>query len=161
MTFHLNPIEVLWIIVNAIAIVLTGIATLEALRDLSLARVDQEGHQARELAAFGNLRREILRLLVQFLLLSLALPGLFSDQPIPLTPFLVVLIAVPVVLLVSTLLDARDRTRLADLLVSDVRSERALLALESSVRENISLTRDVGDRIAALRAVIEPLEESS
>ena len=126
MTVSVDPLEGLWLLVNLVALIVTGLAMIEALRDLAVARTDSEAqHEARELTAFGNVRREGLRIVVQLLLLSLVIPGLLSDRPIPITPFVVVFIAIPVVLLVSTVFDARERVKLGAILLAEVRTDRS------------------------------------
>lgn len=105
-----DPIEVAWILINITAVVLT----VYALRD---ARVTQEAvialnGKARELVAQQNVRREWLRLIVQVCLLVIVIPGLFNDRPVPLSPIVIDLMAIPVILLLSTVLDLRDRRRL-------------------------------------------------
>lgn len=145
MTLHVDPIEALWFVVNATTLLLTVLALFEARRDLGIARVDDSSsHEARELTARGNVRREFLRVVVQALLISLVVPQLFSDRPVTLSPFVVALILVAMVLLTSTIFDRRDRDALGDMLLDLVKSERATLALEASVQENIELTREAG-----------------
>lgn len=143
MTLHVHEIEAFWFIVNAATLMFTLGALVEARRDQVAARIDDDiTADARRLTATGNVRREALRVVVQILLISIVLPGLFTDRPITISPVLVALILVPVVLFVATAFDARDRIRLADMLLVAVRSERAALALESSVQEGNELTRE-------------------
>jgi hypothetical protein len=73
--------------------------------------------KAREIATLGHVRREVMRGLVQVLLLAVAVPSLFSDRDISLTPALAALMAVPVLLLLQSYLDARER-RLLTLVVA-------------------------------------------
>ncbi len=128
-------------------------ALIEARRDQIAARDDEDATgDARRLTARGNVRREALRTVVQLLLISIVIPGLFTDRAITLTPALIALILVPIVLFTSTVFDARDRTRLADMLLAAVRAERSALALESSVQEGNALTRE---GIAASKAAQE------
>jgi hypothetical protein len=119
MTLHVDPIEVLWLVVNIFTLVMTFLALVEALTDLKLARTDspQLQDRAREITTVGNVRRELLRVIVQLLLLSLVFPGLFSDNPISLSPFIIALILIAIVLLTSTLFDSRDRGKLIAILV--------------------------------------------
>lgn len=144
MTLFVDPIEALWFIVNATTLVITAIALFDARRDLALTRADpsNETRDARELTARGNVRREVLRAIVQILLISIVIPGLFTDRPITLSPPIIALILVPAVLLTSTIFDVRDRAKLGELLIGMVRAERETLALESSVQQDIALTRE-------------------
>ena len=150
MTLFIDPIEGLWVGVTTTTLILTLYALFEAIRSLRLARLDASAsHEARETVAAGNVRREALRAVVQSLLLSIAIPGLFIDRSITLTAPVLALILVPLTLFTSTVFDARDRGRLADILVDLVRVEREALALESSVQENIELTKHVGQQAVA------------
>jgi hypothetical protein len=144
----INGVEALWIGVNSLTLILTVIALFDAWHDLRIA-AGADRRRARVLTARGNVRREGLRLVVQSLLLGVAIPGAFVDREINLTPPLMALIAVPVVLLISTLLDTRDRSRLAGMLLTDIAAERTALALETSVQENIELTKEVGQKADA------------
>ena len=150
MTLFVDPIEGLWVVTTTTTLVLTLYALFEAIRSLRLARLDaSSSHEARETVAAGNVRREALRAVVQSLLLSIAIPGLFIDRPITLTAPLLALILVPLVLFTSTVFDARDRGRLAVMLVNLVRVERESLALESSVQTNIELTKQAAEHADA------------
>lgn len=143
MTLHVDPLEALWFVVNGTTLVLTMLALFEARRDLAVARTDATAsHEARELTAAGNLRREALRVIVQVLLISIVIPGLFSDRPISLSPAILALILVPVVLLTSTVFDVRDRAKLGEMLLTLVKADRDVMALEASVQTNIELTRE-------------------
>jgi hypothetical protein len=143
MTLNVDPLEAIWTVVNGITLLLTIVAYVEARRDLAIAHADEsQRHAAREFTARSNVRREALRVVVQVMLISIVIPGLFSDRPISLTPAIIMLILVPVVMLASTILDARDRTSLGEMLLEVVRMDRMTLALEASVQENIGLTRE-------------------
>lgn len=145
---HINGVEALWIGVNALTLILTIIALFDAWHDLQIA-AGADRRRARTLTARGNVRREVFRLVVQALLLSIAIPGVLVDQETALSLPILALIAVPVVLLISTLLDTRDRSRLAGMLLTDIASERVSLALETSVQENIELTKDAAHKADA------------
>ena len=136
----INAVEALWISVNGITAVLTVLALLDAWHDLRVANPDRR--RARILAARGNVRRELFRTVVQFLLLSATVPGIFTPGEIQLSVPIACLIAVPIVLLLSSALDARDRNSLATMVLEDIATERAATALEASVQENIWLTRE-------------------
>ena len=143
MTLYVNEVEALWVVVTAGGFVLCLTALVDAISGFRAAQGDAApSHEVRLLTAKGNVRRESLRLVVMALLLSIAVPALFSDRPITLTPVLIALILVPVVLATSSLFDFFDRNRLAAMLVDLIRVERDALALESSVQENIALTKE-------------------
>lgn len=115
MELHVDALEAVWIITNATALVVTFAALLDA---RGTSRI-HDSRPARRLVVRGNVRREVMRLVMQVLLLSLVLPGLTLDRPTPLTPFVAVLIAVPIVLLASSLMDAWDRRRLREMLAAE------------------------------------------
>lgn len=149
MTLHVNEVEALWVLVTVAGFLLSFVALIDASTGFHLAKADDTAsHEARELTASGNVRREFLRLVVSGLLLSIAIPALFSDRPVMLTPVLVALILVPVVMLLSTVADARDRGRLAGLLVTLVKVERDELAREASVQS-------VAGSVQEVRALVE------
>lgn len=121
-TIFIDPLELLWITINLVTILMTAAALADALavkRDVEILN-----GRAREIAATGNVRREIYRLVVQVLLLTIVVPGLFREAPTPLNITVATLMAIPIVLLVSTLLDARDRRRLTVLVTTDIMAER-------------------------------------
>ena len=150
MTLHVEPITGLWFVVNAGALILTLVALGSAIRDRRYAVVDESpSHEAREVIASGNVRREALRILQLLLLLSLVIPAVLSQRSVVLTPPIIALILVPIVLFTSTVYDARDRRRLARMLVDLVRIEQSQYAQESSLQENIALTKEVGDKADA------------
>jgi hypothetical protein len=109
----LHPFEVVWIVINST----TTLLTLWALWDAYRARraVKLLNGTARDVVAAGNTRREWFRLLVQILLLLVIVPGLFVDRDIPMTPYVLLLMSVPIVLLISTALDTRERRVLLEL----------------------------------------------
>lgn len=109
-------LEVIWIIVNATTLLLTVGALADARADQSAVKL--LNGSARELAARGIVRREWFRLAVQALLLSFVLPVLFPAQ-IARGSFTGILLAIALVLLASTLLDARDRRRMIVLIAGE------------------------------------------
>lgn len=113
---HLDPIEAVWIAMNATAVVVTGVSFIEAVRRWREARTANGDHEARILVAASNARREAIRGIVQLLLLALVAPGLFVDRPVPLNAFTLSLIAISALLLIQTLLDTSARMRLNELL---------------------------------------------
>lgn len=160
MTLSVNEVEAFWIIVTFGGFLLTVFALGDAFRGFRAAQADTTAsHEVRELTAFGNVRRESLRVLVQALLLSIAIPALFSDRPITLTPAIIALVLVPVVLFTATVFDTRDRGRLARLLVTMVREERNALALEASVQEVRQLVEKGTETTAAMFEVANHTNE--
>lgn len=147
---YVDALEAVWLALNAIGVVLTIGALLEARRDLRAAR-DDEGDRSepRELTAGGDVRRESLRLIVHTALLSIVIPGLFVDREIILSPILAALFTVPVVLLLQSALDLRERSILTEMLIRMIRDERAQGALESSVQKNIELTQEAASQAKA------------
>lgn len=150
MTVNVNEIEAIWVAMTFAGFLLAIFALGDAFRSLRAARADVTvSHEVRELTAVGNVRREIMRMTVQGLLLSIAVPGLFSDRPVTLSPVLIALMLIPAILLSSTLFDTWDRSRLADLLVGMVKAERDELALEASVQEVKALTQIAAEKAEA------------
>lgn len=146
MDLHIDALEVIWIITNTVALLLTALALIEAWQGLAVATGG-----ARRILARGNVRREVLRLIVQFLLLLIVAPGLFTERPTPLNLFVLILMAIPAILLASTMLDAYDRRRLVSLVWSDIEAERGvgLDRIEEMLKENTVLTKDAGKKADA------------
>lgn len=114
----IDPIEFFWIITNTIAIIITVTSFLESRQDLIAAKdTDGQFSPARVLTALGKMRREGFRIIISTLLLILIVPGLFSDRPVTLTPFVAIFITIPMILLISTILDRRERWQLDQLLL--------------------------------------------
>jgi hypothetical protein len=119
---YINELEALWILSNLLGLMLT-ISTLVDARADEKAIKALNG-RARELVGRGNVRRESLRVLVQVLLLAVVVPGMFRDQPTPLTLPIACLLAVPWVLVLNSALDVRERRQLADMLDVAIDLER-------------------------------------
>lgn len=130
-------LEAVWIALNLTTLALTLSALVDALADQTAVRL-LNGH-AREMAAGATVRRESFRVAVQGLLLVAVIPAVFDLDP-QLT--IAALMAVPVVLVVSSILDARDRRRSTILVAADIIAERvsAMARLEDAVAENTHLT---------------------
>jgi hypothetical protein len=145
MVFSVDYVEALWVILNLVTAALTLSALVDARADRSAVRL-LNGH-ARDLAANGIVRREAIRLVVQVLLLAIAVPGLFSDAPRPLTPGLVMLMAIPVLLLLSSFFDARDRKALTVLVAADLLATRATKDAEiiAALHENTRISQKASD----------------
>lgn len=104
---HIGVVESVYIGINLVAALLTVMSLIEAERDRRAVKA--LNGRAREVAAGGNVRREVTRLVMQGILLSLAVPAAFSDRDINLSPTVAVLMAIPAVLLVESWLDGRER----------------------------------------------------
>lgn len=134
-SLSIDFIEALWIVVNTSTLVLTISAWLDA-RTNEIA-VKKLNGRATEFAARGQVRRETFRIICQILLISIVIPGLFIDRPVNLSPPVIALIIVPIILLISSLYDARDRKVLTLLavvrLVSE--SERTIARIEAKIDE--------------------------
>jgi hypothetical protein len=118
---HINLVEFTWVMLNTVTLIFTITALFDARTDREAVRL--LNGRARELAASGIVRRELIRVMVQVLLLTVALPGLFTeDRNTGLNPIVVVLMAVPVLLLLSSFLDARERKALTVLVTAEALS---------------------------------------
>lgn len=137
MTFSVNLVEAIWITLNGVTFGLT----LWALWDARVARKDaKESDGTRLKVARGNVRREKARLAIQAIFLTIAIPGVFSENEAELTPLLLLFLSIPLILLVSTILDARER--------------REIMAIE---QEQLSHERDESLRVISNQ--IEDLDQ--
>jgi hypothetical protein len=102
----IEPVEGVWLLASVIGFVFTFAFLADALR------LRHIGNGARVLLARGDIRRAGLALVVQALLVSVIIPGLFVKREIPLSPPVIALIAVPIVLALSAFLDFLDRRRI-------------------------------------------------
>jgi len=143
MIVSVNAVEAVWLTASGLGFLLTAYALFDAFGQREIVR--RLNGRAAELAAATNVRREFIRLAVQALLLFVVLPGLFSDRETPLTPIVAALIAVPVLLLVNTIVDLRDRRRLVGVVLQAVtteqqqaskRIEAGLARLETGIADN-------------------------
>lgn len=119
MTVHIDGVEWLYLITNCVA---WGF-TLWAIRDAQSARraVHKLNGRAREIVAWANVRREVLRFAVQSLLVLLGVPALFTIQDTPLlNPFVLILIAISQLLLLSSVFDTRDRRRVLFMVQNEI-----------------------------------------
>lgn len=149
MILSVSPVEGVWLVANLIALVLTLSALVGALSDQ--AAVHALNGKARELAATGQVRREALRAIVQVLLVFVVIPGLFVDRDVPLTPTVTALMAVPLVLLLSSILDARDRRRMTVLATAEVIDHRNAILdrIEEAITENTEISRAASELASA------------
>lgn len=145
MTISVNFVEALWILLNLVTFLLTAFAFLDARADQETVRL--LNGRARELAAAGLVRREGLRVAVQALLLFVALPGLFVDREVVLSPAVAALMVVPAILLTSSLFDGRDRKRMALIATADILEERtsSLERIEAKLDANTKISREASE----------------
>jgi len=118
MILAVDPIEGIWLAVNLTALVLTAKAYLDARADRQVIR--ETNGPVRELVAAGFVRHAGLLVIAHLLLLTVVVPGLSVDRAVVLTPTVAALVAVPIVLLTSSVLDARDRRRISFLVAGDL-----------------------------------------
>ncbi len=152
----INAVEAVWLTASALGFIFTVHALVDAWQQHAIVR--RLNDRAAEIAAATNVRREVIRLPIQALLLFVVVPRLFSDQETPLTPTLAALLAVPILLLVNTLFDLRDRRRLVDATLGSVqvqiqqasqRLENGMARLEHDLAENTARTIESGDKADA------------
>jgi signal transduction histidine kinase len=144
---HVNPVELTWVMLNTVTLVFTLTALFDARADRAAVRL--LNGRARELAASGIVRRELIRVMVQVMLLAVALPGLFTpDRNTPLNPVVAMLMAVPVLLLISSFLDARERKALTVMVTAEA------LVLKTDALDRIEGKLDRNTEVSA-EAVIE------
>jgi len=137
----MNVLEAIWLALNLATLFLTLVALTDALADQSAVKL-LNGH-AREIAAAGIVRRESFRVVIQGLLLVAILPAIFGVSA---GVTIAALMAVPVVLLTSSLLDSRERKRMTIMVAADILTEsvKAMARLEDAVAENTHLTTLAG-----------------
>ena len=119
----IDAIEAFYILVNTVAVVLTAASLLDARAD----RAALSNGPIRTIIANGNVRREWIRLAVQLLLLSIAIPAVLSTRATSLSPIVLVLLAIPLLLLLSSILDRRDRDRLRIMTLQSLTAEHQRL----------------------------------
>lgn len=114
-----GPVELFWLAVNLMALALTVQALIEARHDRET--VKRLNGRAREVAVAGDVRRAWERIVKVSLLLVVAVPGIFSDRDITLTPPIVALMLVPCIILLSAYRDSRERKLLTALVARETR----------------------------------------
>ncbi len=106
-----GPVEALWVALNGVTLLLTLGLLVDAERDRRMVR--RFNGRAREIVTINVVRREILRAVVQAILLALAVPALLDDRQVVLSPFVTGLIAIGLILFAQSLFDMRERKQLA------------------------------------------------
>lgn len=109
----MSPVLAVWIAINAATLALTLIAAREAYRDRR-AVAELNGH-ARVVAVNGAVVRERIRVSIQLLLLSVAVPPLLAGRNVELTWGVAMLMAVPLLLFLESFVDYRTRREVAGL----------------------------------------------
>jgi hypothetical protein len=117
-----NAVEAIWIAVNAVASALTFANLRAALADWRVVR--RYNGRARELQAGSNVRRDAVRLLINFALLATGLIAVARPGDVPLSPGVVLLMLAALGLMANSLLDRRDRRELEALLQEEILAER-------------------------------------
>jgi len=120
---NINAVEAIWITLNLVTLILAISALIDARADAKAVRL--LNGRAREVAADGIVRREIYRVLVQVLLLAIAIPTVFRPGNIEPSPSVVFLMTIPVLLLLSSVFDARDRKTMTVLVAADLLVEHS------------------------------------
>lgn len=149
---QVNPLEGFWALASLTGLVATLILLGDSWTERQATLVLGNGRQAiRMLIVRGNIRRELLRLLIQVLAGVAVIPGLFRPGEIVLVFNLstdelklatavsiavLSLIAIPFVLMASSIADARDRKRLRSMTIDVLRVEKIVRADEISHAED-------------------------
>lgn len=101
-----------WVLSAGIGAIVSGWNAYDAYLDLRALGSTRNG---RRIIARGWVRRESIRFLIQLGWVAIAVPVLFRPDPEP-SLILFVLVGTNLLLLISTILDARDRLRLRRIL---------------------------------------------
>jgi hypothetical protein len=146
---NVSGLEFVWVMLNTVTLVFTITALFDARADREAVRI--LNGRARELAATGIVRRELVRVIVQVLLLSIAVPGLFSDRQTTLSPALAALMAVPVFLLLASFWDARERKRMTTIVAAEalVTKTDAFARIEEALAANTAISQEASDHADA------------
>lgn len=148
-----NGVEIAWLLSCSLGILVTTWLLMDAIAERH-AYIKSGGNgriKARKLVLDGTVRRDSLRLVVQTMLLAVAFPSLLVMNEVVLslaslietlqTVSILALMAVPVLLLTSSLFDAKDRQTLKVVSEQIVLSERQLT--DASI---ISAIEEVGEK---------------
>lgn len=124
----IGPVEAFWLLTLAISCVISAAALADAIADrraiLALNGRAKE-FRSRRLIGVGNIRRESVRLAIQLILFSLAVPSVFDDRDIPITPALVLFLCLPAILLINSILDMDERRKLSQIIQQEIEREVA------------------------------------
>lgn len=149
MTLAINSVEFVWVTLNVLTLAFTITAYFDARADRTAVRL--LNGKARELAASGIVRRESFRVATQLLLLVVVIPSLFREGDTNLSPALAALMTVPVVLLLSSFFDARERKALTVLVTAEALQVKtdALDRIETALAENTAISQEASDHADA------------
>lgn len=136
----MTPIVIVWIAINATAALVTVFNLADALADRR--NVLLHNGPSRTLVARDDVRREALRLAIQLLLLSAAIP--IPDVAV------VTLVGASLALLIQGVLDRRTRRQLAAIQMSAVLSEREIIE-----RDAVTASELVRTTALAVAAALE------
>ena len=135
----ISPLTFAWLALNLVTLALTVAALIEARADREAVRA--LNGRARELVAAGQVRRETFRTAVQGLLLAAVFPSLLARPELGIIA-IGALMTVPVLLLIASLTDARDRRRMTVFTAAQV------LADDASALARIEAKVDAGSEVA-------------
>lgn len=149
---NIDLIEFAWIAINAVTFILTCVAIVEARADETAVKL-LNGH-ARELAAKGIVRREWVRLYVQFVFLVIAIPSLVTvggERSLLGYVIIGLLMSAAVALLFSTIKDRRDRQLMTVLVTADLvnKQETSLARIESKLDRNTEISQEASEHADA------------
>lgn len=106
---NVNPIEATWLLINVFSALVTLANLVDAFQSW---RAVAGTSLAWRIQARANLRSEVVRLTTIVALIVVVLPALTRAGDIPLTPSLVIFMAVPVGIALNGYLDRRTRRTL-------------------------------------------------
>jgi hypothetical protein len=161
---NVSPLELVWLLVNTVTLVFVIGGLFDARADRVAVRL--LNGKAREIAASGNVRRELLRLVKVLLLLVVAVPGLFFADGEVRPPFFrvlpaVALMAIAVLLLGQSFIDGRERKRLIILVAADASAVKVetLDRIEAKIDANTDVSQGARDDAHVAAEVANHLNE--
>lgn len=113
-----GPVELLWVALNSATLLLTLGLLMDAERDRRYVR--RFNGKAREIVTANVVRRELLRMIIQAILLAFAIPALTDDRHVVLSPFIVGFIAIAVILFAQSVFDTRERKELSAIVAREL-----------------------------------------
>lgn len=142
---HVELVDVVWILINTTTLIFAILGLYEAKKDQEAVKL--LNGKAREIASSGVVRREWFRVTAQIFLLLVAIPSLFTEGPQFLTPRVAILMFLPILLLASSLMDARERRTLGMMVAADIINERtsSLERIELALAENTAISQGARD----------------
>lgn len=118
----LSGLELFWLILNSVTLLVAIYGIIDARRGRQI--VEEMGGEpvelsVRRIVARENIRRDVIRVICQSLLLGIAVPAIFSDRVITLTPILSMLLLLACALAAQGLMDLRERQEIRRILAAD------------------------------------------